>query len=218
MSWALLCWADPAQPLRILSTHSFLESYLWLPTKLPPASLERAEKAPAGRLLSSLGGMVWPFPDPFPGSAPRAHQEIPVPAPCPGSNEPSLLPKHLLTHRGWDFCAKSRDGLGEGGEEPPPLAGGSADLTGDPRAPKPNDLMDQKISRLERTHRDHPGQVLALHRTPPQPQPRLRAFSQPSLNSVKSGVEGLSSHPFPRPCCSLRVDVCRVRRRSEHLG
>lgn len=34
-------WADPAQPLGIFSTHcvyhSFLESYLWITTKLPPA-------------------------------------------------------------------------------------------------------------------------------------------------------------------------------------
>lgn len=117
MSWALLCWADPAQPLRVFSTHSFLESYLWITTKLPPASLERAEKAHTGRLLSRLGGMVWPFPDPFPGSAPWAHQEIPVPAPCPGSNEPTLLPERLLTHRGWDFCAQQQGWAWGGGEK-----------------------------------------------------------------------------------------------------
>lgn len=69
----------------------------------------------------------------------------------------------------------SRDGLGDGGEEPPPWAAGSADLTetpAAPRGPKPNDLMDDKISNLEGTHRDHPARVLALDRTPPQSHPR----------------------------------------------
>lgn len=31
-------------------------------------------------------------------------------------------------------------------------------------------------------------------------------------------MEGLSSHHFPRSCCSLRVDLCGVRLRSEILA
>lgn len=34
--------ADPAQPRSVFSTRSFLESYLWITTKLPPAFLGKS--------------------------------------------------------------------------------------------------------------------------------------------------------------------------------
>lgn len=79
MSWALL---GDALPLRTSSTRSFLESYSWITTKLPPAFLGK-----------SWEGSRWDaaFQAWSDGSAlPCSQQEIPVPAPCPRSAEPTL--------------------------------------------------------------------------------------------------------------------------------